>query len=402
MDAKHRAATAFRVARAARIEPGRYPIVEIKPGTIIAPPHGVVWAVLGPLGGGGHGDVWSAFDLGQCFEVHLPEARMNLPAVPPEGAIWQCDPRILQLLAEQEQRVALKVLRLDQLPAAHHAEMIARLMLEGDICSTAKEPQIPRCFAARRKPLPFIVMELIEGETLEDYLERIRRERRYVPWYIISKILGDLLDALEVLHARGIVHRDLKPANCMMADSRGWRGQILKLIDFGIAKILSERRLVETVGSQATGRVLGGRRAQLAGVESRVGGLHMLTALFAAPEQHAPPGSQPISFATDFFAVGCMLYEMVMGRPRLPETLDLEAIRQAMVQPLPRITHPDLGPRTCTSLQEFLAWLLAYQPQDRPQTVRQVHNGTEERPGLTAVRQQHRAEGGPPPVPPDA
>lgn len=405
MDARLRAAMQFKVEKAVRIEPGRFPNVEIGQGTIIAPPVGAAWAIFGALGGGGAGDVWQAFDLVELFEMRYPLVRLTLPPVPPEGAIWRCDTATtaaLPLLAESERHVAFKVLRLGQLAVQHHEEMIKRFLLEADICGTTREPQIPVRVVVRLRPLPCFAMELIDGETLEAYLERVRAERGYIPWFIITKVLGDVLDILEVLHARGIVHRDLKPSNLMMARSAGWRREILRILDFGIAKMLSEHELAATVGPQGTQQVLGGRRGRRAEAMSRIGGLHMLTPIASAPEQHAPPGQQHITFATDYYLVGLMLYEMVTGELWLPLSEDLQVIRRGMVRQMPAISHPDLGARTNAVLRNFLTWLLAYHPRERPQTLREVLDGARERPGFRAVREQHRKEGGPPPVPPDA
>lgn len=406
MDEKQTVArTLFQGASAVRLVPGRFPVVEIRPGTIIAPPTGEPWLMFEPLGEGGHGAVWKALPLATVCAKSHPELT-GFPVVPPTGAIWQCNPAVTDLLeafAEGEPHAAIKLLHLGQVPAQFQPEMVNRLAREAHICGTANEPQIPRLLAFRRAPIPFLAMELVVGETLESYLNRVRGERGYVPWSTISTVLGDIFDALSVIHGMSVVHRDLKPSNFMMARSAGWRRQVLKLIDFGIAKLLPEEQLSAVAGSPKTATTGGGgRRAMMEQLQSTVGTLHMFTAVYAAWEQHDPPGRQTISYATDLFAVGCMAYEMVTGRMWLPETTDIATIRRAMTRPVPEIRHQDLGRETCAVLRAFLQWLLQPDQRHRPQRVREALGGSRNDPTLTAVRQAHRAEGGPPPVPSDA
>lgn len=406
MDPKQLAATQFRVAGATRIVPrGAYPVVQLAPGTIIAPADGEPWLVLARLGGGGHGEVWRALPLATVYALSHPDLGV-LPKVPAEGAIWQCDTRTVAALADfagGEPCAAVKVLHMSQIPEQFHSEMVARLAREAHVCGTANQPQIPKLLAFRRRPIPFIAMELVEGETLEDYLDRIRGERGYVPWTTISAVLGDIFDALAVIHAMGVVHRDLKPSNLMMTRA-GWR-QVLKLIDFGIAKLLPEEQMGAAVAPRVSGATSGGsraRRAMMDQLQSAVGTLSVFTPLYAAPEQHEPPGRQTVSYATDFYPIGCMLYEMVTGRLWLPETTDVNEIRRQMVRPVPEIRHQDLGPKTRVFLRLFLQWLLQPLQEHRPQSVQEALSGSQDHPTLVTVRREHRAEGGPPPLPPDA
>ncbi len=133
----------------------------------------------------------------------------------------------------------------------------------------------------------FLVMELLEGESLTDI---IRRDAP-LQWPRIRLLVRQVIDALTEAHSAGIVHRDLKPDNIFVA--RGKRGgEVVKVLDFGIAKVSDSFSDHEAELTQA-GVVLGSPR-------------------YIAPEQAR---SQTVSQQTDLYAIGIMLYEMLSGGP---------------------------------------------------------------------------------------
>jgi eukaryotic-like serine/threonine-protein kinase len=155
---------------------------------------------------------------------------------------------------------------------------------------------------------PYIVMELVDGESLGDLLDR---EGALEVEQAVAITLG-VLDALEAAHRQGFVHRDVKPGNVLLPAEGG-----VKLADFGIAKALDEA----TVGLTATGAVMG-------------------TASYLAPELVEGGAA---SAASDVYAVGCVLYAMLAGDP--PFTGDhalavAYAHRHAAVPPLERADVP--------------------------------------------------------------
>ncbi len=137
---------------------------------------------------------------------------------------------------------------------------------------------------------PFIVMEYLEGQSLEQAM----RERGRLPFEEVTEIVVQVARALEQAHAAGIVHRDLKPDNIFLAkDTEASRfGWIVKVLDFGIAKVVHDDN-VGGVGTTKTGMVLG-------------------TPLFMSPE--ALTASAPVSPASDIWSLGACAFAAACGR----------------------------------------------------------------------------------------
>jgi serine/threonine-protein kinase len=126
--------------------------------------------------------------------------------------------------------VALKVLRPE---LTSSLELQERFRRESEIAASLEHRHIVRVTDFRRSPegLLYLAMELLDGESLFD---RLRREG-FLPPDEAVQILWQLCDGLEAAHAKGVVHRDLKPENVFMA--RGPGGEVVKILDFGIAKM---------------------------------------------------------------------------------------------------------------------------------------------------------------------
>ncbi|MEW5961415.1 MAG: protein kinase, partial [Chloroflexota bacterium] len=140
---------------------------------------------------------------------------------------------------------------------------------------------------------PFVVMELLTGGTLQD-----RLRSGPVPWPEALLLLRPLAEALAYAHRVGVIHRDVKPANVLF----GGDGNVLKLVDFGLARWQSSEQITQS-------------------------GLVVGTPAYMSPEQAR---GEPVDARTDIFALGVMLYEAMVGHnPLLKETLTstlLEAI----------------------------------------------------------------------------
>ncbi len=177
----------------------------------------------------------------------------------------------------------------------------------------------------------FIVMELVDGPSLAEYLARTGP----LPVDETVRLAGQVLSALAAAHAAGIVHRDVKPANILI----GADGET-KLADFGIAKRFDDLDASVT----ATGMVIG-------------------TPRYLAPEQAL---GSPVTPATDVYAMGIVLFEMLTGR--LP--FEAESPAAAALERLSR-TAPDvrtLRPDVPPALAAAIARALATEPDERPAT----------------------------------
>jgi serine/threonine-protein kinase len=137
-------------------------------------------------------------------------------------------------------------------------------------------------------------MEFLEGEVLADRMER----RGPLPFAEALVVMRQVASILETAHARNVVHRDLKPANVMMvADPEAEGGERAKLLDFGLAKLLSDMTESGTTGTHLHTRT----------------GLTMGTPVYMAPEQCR--GERDVSGQVDVYALGVMFYEMLTGKP---------------------------------------------------------------------------------------
>jgi serine/threonine protein kinase/Tol biopolymer transport system component len=163
-----------------------------------------------------------------------------------------------------------------------------------------------------------IILELIEGETLS---ERVRRGA--VPVDEAIGIARQIAGALDVAHEKGIVHRDLKPANIKIAPDG-----VVKVLDFGLAKTIADD----------------GALGESAIPSHTVDGAILGTAAYMSPEQAR---GQPVDKRTDIWAFGCVLFEMLAGRPpfareTIPDTLAAVLEAEPEWQWLPSLTPPHI------------------------------------------------------------
>jgi serine/threonine protein kinase/Tfp pilus assembly protein PilF len=184
-------------------------------------------------------------------------------------------------------RVALKFLPQD---LANDESSLQRFQREARAASALNHPGICTVHAIEQHESDhFIVMELLEGETLGDVIRRGPIE--------ISRLIAiaiEITDALESAHAKGIVHRDLKPANIFV----NTRGQV-KILDFGLAKIDIRKSAGES------GMVTAVRPEELTKAGSTIG-----TVSYMSPEQAR---GQITDARTDLFSLGTVLYQMATG-----------------------------------------------------------------------------------------
>ena len=180
----------------------------------------------------------------------------------------------------------------------------------------------------------YIVMEYVEGKTLADFLSG---GGRIMPDRAID-IAENVLTALEAAHAQGVIHRDIKPGNIMLNP----KGEV-KVTDFGIARVTTT---ADTVAQTAA--ILG-------------------TASYLSPEQAQ---GQPVDGRSDIYSLGCVLYEMVSGRPPfLGDSPVAVASKQVLEQPIPPSTlNGDVTPE----LDAVILRALAKNPANRYQSAEEM------------------------------
>ncbi|MGP4011191.1 protein kinase domain-containing protein [Streptomyces sp. 4N124] len=176
----------------------------------------------------------------------------------------------------------------------------------------------------------FLVMELVEGASLARALDRSGA----LPADRVASIAAQAAAGLAAAHRQGIVHRDIKPANLLL-DADG----TLKIGDFGIARFLDDPGAALT----ATGQIVG-------------------TSLYLAPERAL---GQPAGPASDVYALGCVLYQLLTGRPPFQADTAVAILHQHLdAAPVPprELGIPGLPP----AFENYLLGLLAKDPEHRP------------------------------------
>jgi WD40 repeat protein len=188
--------------------------------------------------------------------------------------------------------------------------------------------------------VPYLVMPLLRGESLES---RLRRVKGPLPIDDALRIGRDVASGLAAAHAQGLIHRDIKPGNIFLCEQKGAPDRA-KVLDFGLARVLSD----EEPGRPPTGLLVG-------------------TPAFMSPEQAA---GLPADGRSDLFSLGCVLYRLAAGRQAFPAT-DLFAllVQIATEQPTP---PAKVNPKVPAELSRLIQRLLAKKPEDRPAQAEEV------------------------------
>jgi eukaryotic-like serine/threonine-protein kinase len=174
----------------------------------------------------------------------------------------------------------------------------------------------------------FVVMELLNGVPLTELI----KAGPLPPWRAVS-IIRQVLRAVGAAHAKGIIHRDLKPDNIFVVDNGGQQ-DFVKLLDFGISKVVDPDELIAATKLTTTGVVIG-------------------TPLYMAPEQAM---GQPIDRFADLYAIGVILYEMLAGRPPFEGPTYAVLVSRVLTQPPPHLStmRGGLPAPLCTAVHRAL------------------------------------------------
>ena len=216
--------------------------------------------------------------------------------------------------------------------------MIKRLHREARAVNRIAHPNIIDIFDFGQTPdgREFFVMEYVPGKSLAQIL----MDRGRLPWSFTGPVLTQTLDALAAIHELGFIHRDIKPENILVVEREGGRNWV-KLLDFGITR--------------STG--LGPDAERLTSAGSVMG-----TPEYVAPEQIR---GKEVDGRVDLYAVGVMLFEMVMGeRPFEGEEI-INLLMAHLQEPVPPMEHipPHLG--VPAMVPEVVARAMAKEPEQR-------------------------------------
>ena len=244
------------------------------------------------------------------------------------------------------QVVAIKVLPPSR---AKNPQLLARFHREARLAVKLKNSHIVRSFQVGESGgVHYLVMEYLEGETLDELLQR----RKRLPPGEAVRLVHHALLGLQHIHEQGMVHRDLKPANLMLlpAPARGENETTLKsnlkILDIGLAReFFDENAPVETA-----------QRAELTGE-----GVLLGTPDYLAPEQARDP--RAIDIRADIYSLGCTLYHLVTGQPPFPD----KNILNQMIRHASETARPlqDFNPAIPEGLSQIVAWMMAKQPGER-------------------------------------
>jgi eukaryotic-like serine/threonine-protein kinase len=229
--------------------------------------------------------------------------------------------------------VAIKTLRAD---LARDQIFQARFRREAQSAASLNHPNIVAVYdtgedMATGVPVPYIVMEFVDGYTVRDLLQdghRLLPERSL-------EIIDGVLRALDYSHQAGIVHRDIKPGNVMVT-----RNGDIKVMDFGIARAMSDAQATMTQTAQVIG-----------------------TAQYLSPEQAR---GERVDSRSDLYSAGCLLYELLTGRPPFtgdsPVAIAYQHVRENPIPP------SQVDPDVPAWADAIVLKAMAKSPADRYQT----------------------------------
>jgi eukaryotic-like serine/threonine-protein kinase len=242
---------------------------------------------------------------------------------------------------ELDQAVALKVLNPD---VFERSEALQRFRREVRAAARIKSEHVCRVMdvGTLETSEPFMVMELLHGNNLEEELHR----RRVLPVEEAIRYMLETVEAVAEAHAAGIIHRDLKPANLFIA-RRADRSRLIKVLDFGISKSMADSQSTD-LSLTKTGVIIG-------------------SPLYMSPEQMR--STKDADVRSDIWSLGAILFQLVTSRPPyLGETIP-ELCSQLFTEDAPRPSTVSLTRGLPPALDAVVARALARDPAQRYQSV---------------------------------
>jgi eukaryotic-like serine/threonine-protein kinase len=215
-------------------------------------------------------------------------------------------------------------------------ERVNRFQREAQVLASLNHPNIAQIYGLEDSTAQrCIVMELVEGDTLAE-----RLKRGPIPLDEALQIAKQVAEALEAAHDRGVIHRDLKPANLKLTHNG-----TVKVLDFGLAKVREPQAAVDLSNSATL-------------LLATTPGIIMGTAAYMSPEQAK---GLSLDRRTDIFAFGCVLYEMLTGRPAFHGVTASDILACVLkIEPdwdrLPKNTPPTIRHLLMRCLQKDQNW----------------------------------------------
>lgn len=247
------------------------------------------------------------------------------------GQVWAAENQVLCSL------VAVKMMARNYID---DDKSIARFKQEAQRAARVRSPHVATVFdhGMTVEGEPYIVMELLEGETLSDRIKRLGS----LPLDEIQALIGQIAKALAAAHKLGVVHRDIKPANLFIVDNGG--EPFVKVVDFGIAK-----QMDAPPDMTSTNTCIGSPQ-------------------YMSPEQYLNP--KQVDFRTDLWSLGVVTYEALTGVPPFQGDTGIAlalAITRGRFR-LPSEVQPDLP----TSLDDWMKKALYVSPDKRFQSAMEL------------------------------
>ncbi|HUS28084.1 MAG TPA: serine/threonine-protein kinase [Kofleriaceae bacterium] len=245
------------------------------------------------------------------------------------GAVWLAEHSALG------RRAALKVLHAEY---SSRADVVQRFFNEARAATAISDPGIVQIFdfGHHTDGSAYIVMELLDGEPLDRRLARSGA----LDVADALRIMRQVASTLGAAHSRGIIHRDLKPENIFMVrDPEVAGGERAKILDFGIAKLIGDPSGSKTQTSAVMG-----------------------TPTYMSPEQCR--GAGHVDQRSDVYALGCVLFMLIVGRP----PFDAAGVGEIIAMHLrePAVAPSTMRPGIAAEIDELVLQCLAKDPADRP------------------------------------
>ncbi|MCA9801044.1 MAG: serine/threonine protein kinase [Cyanobacteria bacterium HKST-UBA02] len=227
----------------------------------------------------------------------------------------------------------------------HDEKTIWRFQQEAKAATSLQHPNIcgVKEFGLDERGCPFLVMDLIDGQTLKDLIGKRLAEKR------IIELARQICAGLEYAHAQGVIHRDLKPENIVVTRDKSGAEEV-KILDFGIAKLLRDDE--EGPNLTKTGDIFG-------------------TPTYMSPEQCL---GKRVDRRSDIYSLGCLLYEMAAGKPPFASDSSLEMLMLHVNE-----SPPPLEKLSVTAdMEKIIYCCLRKDPDERYQSIKDLASDLED------------------------